>query len=102
MRAKVGIRPAGTTDVPVIHNFITELALFEKCPERVLATHDTLAKTLGLEAEPTAADTEIAATHLKPGQFAKCVIAEVEGEPAGFAVFFYNYSTVLSRFGIIH
>ena len=90
----VDVRPARPDDVPAIHDFIAQLALFEKCPERVLATHEAIARTLGLEAEPSEADTAIGATTLKTGQFAKCVIAYVEGERAGFAVFFYNYSTV--------
>ena len=90
----VEIRPAQPKDLPVILDFITQLAVFEKFPERVVATEATLAKTLGLESEPTTSETDISATNLKPGQFAKCVIAYVEGEEAGFAVFFYSYSTV--------
>jgi GNAT superfamily N-acetyltransferase len=92
---KVQVLPAKQDDVPVIHNFISQLALFEKCPERVLATHDTIAKTLGLESDPTDDEVAITSTQLKPGQFAKCILAHVNGQKAGFAVFFYNYSTVL-------
>jgi hypothetical protein len=91
----VDVRPARPDDVPTIHDFITQLAVFEKCPDRVLATHEAIARTLGLEAEPSEEDTRIGATGFKPGQFAKCVIAYIDGEKAGFAVFFYNYSTVL-------
>jgi hypothetical protein len=94
MRVKVDVRAAAAKDIPVIHDFITQLAVFEKCPERVLATYETLRKTLGLESEPASSDIDITATQLRPGQFAKCVIAEVDGKEAGFAVFFYNYSTV--------
>jgi hypothetical protein len=94
MKAKVEVRAAVPGDVPTIHDFITQLAVFEKCPERVLATHDTLATTLGLESEPGASDTDISATRLRPGQFAKCVIAHIDGKDVGFSVFFYNYSTV--------
>ena len=92
---KVQVRAAVPKDIPVIHDFITQLAVFEKCPERVLATHETLTKTLGLESQPASADIDITATHLRPAQFAKCVIAEVDGKEVGIAVFFYNYSTVL-------
>jgi hypothetical protein len=95
MKGNVQVRAAVPKDIPVIHDFITQLAVFEKCPERVLATYETLTKTLGLESEPASADIDITATHLQPAQFAKCVIAEVDGKEAGFAVFFYNYSTVL-------
>ena len=94
MKAKVEVRVAVPEDIPTIHDFITQLAVFEKCPERVLATHDTLAKTLGLESEPGVSETDISATQLRSGQFAKCVIAHIDGKNAGFAVFFYNYSTV--------
>src|SRR5271170_3103333 len=95
-RTKVEVSPARPKDVPTIHDFISQLAVFEKCPERVLATHETLSKTLGLEEEPTAEETSISATQLKQGQFAKCVIAHAEGKAVGFSIFFYNYSTVLS------
>jgi hypothetical protein len=94
MKAKVEVRAAVPNDVPVIHDFITQLATFEKCAERVLATYETLAKTLGLESEPTDLEIDISATQLRPGQFAKCVIACVDRKEVGFAVFFYNYSTV--------
>src|SRR5271154_2803189 len=79
MKTKVGVRPAVPSDIPTILDFIQQLANFEKCPEQVLATHATLAKTLGLETEPTAAEVSIDATQLRPGQFAKCVIAQVDG-----------------------
>jgi hypothetical protein len=94
MKTKVAVRPAVPSDIPTILDFIQQLANFEKCPERVLATHATLAKTLGLESEPTAAEVSLDATQLRPGQFAKCVIAQVDGKDAGLAIFFYNYSTV--------
>src|SRR5271154_1817526 len=79
MKTKVAVRPAVPSDIPTILDFIQQLANFEKCPERVLATHATLAKTLGLETEPAAAEVSIDATQLRPGQFAKCVIAQVDG-----------------------
>src|SRR5437762_10043526 len=91
MKIKVEIRAALPKDIPTILDLITQLADFEKCPERVLATHESLARTLGLESE---GDNSISATQLLPGQFAKCVIAHVDGKEAGFVVFFYNYSTV--------
>jgi len=94
MKTKVEVHPAATKDIPTILNFIQQLATFEKCPERVLATEATLAKTLGLETDPTAAEVSIDATELKLGQFAKCVIAKADNKDAGFAIFFYNYSTV--------
>jgi hypothetical protein len=93
MRAQIEIRNARPKDVEIIHHFITQLAIFEKCPEQVKATNETIAKTMGLESEPTE-ETGISATRLRAGQFAKCVIAYVDNKEAGFAVFFYDYSTV--------
>ena len=90
----MGVRAAVPGDISTIHDFVTQLRSIEKCPERVLASHKTLAKTLGLESAPTPSETNISATQLRPGQFAKCVIAHVDGKDAGFAIFFYNYSTV--------
>lgn len=90
----VSVRPAVPADLPTILDFITQLAVFEKCPEKVFATEETLRKTLGLESEQSSSETKISSTTLRAGQFAKCVIAQVDNEDAGFAVFFYNYSTV--------
>ena len=59
-----------------------------------MATFATIAKTMGLESEPTPQEISISATQFRPGQFAKCVIAYVDDKEAGFAVFFYDYSTV--------
>jgi hypothetical protein len=95
MRAQVQIKPARPKDIPIIHHFITQLAIFEKCPEKVMATHATIAKTMGLETEPTPEETSMSSTQLRPGQFAKCILAYVDDKEAGFAVFFYDYSTVL-------
>jgi GNAT superfamily N-acetyltransferase len=94
MKAIVDVRAAEVKDVPQILDFITQLAIFEKAEDRVLATQESLARTLGLES-PNHSD--ITSTELKPGQFAKCVIAFVDGDAAGFAVFFYSYSTVSLR-----
>ena len=95
-KVKVDVTPARPEDIPEILHFIAQLALFEKCPERAVATHEKLEKTLGLESEPSEHETDIGSTQLRPGQFAKCIIARVDRKPCGFAVFFYNYSTVLS------
>jgi len=91
---RVQVRPARPEDVATIHNFITQLAIFEKCPEKVVATHETIAKTLGLESDPSEEQVAITSTQLGPGQFAKCVIAHVDGQKVGLIVFFYSYSTV--------
>ena len=70
------IRPATKDDVSMILEFIHGLAEYERAPEAVVATPELIAR-YGFGPEP---------------KF-RVVIAEWEGKPAGFALFFYNYST---------
>lgn len=76
------IRPAAPTDVPLILKLVRELAEYEREPDAVVATeamlHDALFER----------------------RFAESVIAEVDGEPAGFALFFHNFSTWTGRPGL--
>lgn len=77
------IRPALPTDVPTILQFIRELALFEREPDSVLATEaDLLRDGWG----PTPRFT--------------AVIADHDGAPAGFALYFTSYSTWRGHHGI--
>ncbi|MGD0736261.1 MAG: GNAT family N-acetyltransferase [Terracidiphilus sp.] len=77
------IRPATTADVPLILTFIRALATYERAPEAVIATEaDLLRDGFG------------------PNPFYFCLIAEHEGQPAGFAFYFFDYSTWLGRAGI--
>lgn len=77
------IRPATPDDVPLIAALIRELAAYEKLAHEAVATEATLRATLFGE---------------KPG--AEVAIAELDGAPAGFALFFPNFSTFLGRPGI--
>jgi len=77
------IRSATAADVPLILAFIRDLAIYEKLLPEVVATEDTLRRTLFGE---------------QPG--AQVVIAEVDGQPAGFALYFFNYSTFLAKPGL--
>lgn len=70
------IRPAVSSDAALILQFIRELATFEKAPEAVKATVEDLLRD-GFGPQP---------------RF-ESFIAEVNGRSAGFALFFYNYST---------
>jgi GNAT superfamily N-acetyltransferase len=79
----VVIREAVVTDVPAIQALIRELAEFEKLADQVVATEETLRETL-----------------FGQSPVAFCLLAEVEGKAAGFALFFYNYSTFLSKNGL--
>lgn len=77
------LRPANITDVPLILQFIKELADYEQLSDMVVATEAMLHDALF--------------GHRKT---AEVVIAEYNGEPAGFALFFHNFSTFLGKPGI--
>jgi GNAT superfamily N-acetyltransferase len=80
------IRPATPADSGLIRDLVYELAVYERCPDQVEATPESLRMTLFPE------DGSAPAAH--------CVIAEVAGEPVGFALYFFNYSTWLGRPGL--
>lgn len=79
----IDIRPAAPADVALIHQFILDLADYEK---------------LRHEAKASEADTAAALFGNNPRVF--CDIAEADGEPVGFALWFYNFSTFEGRHGI--
>jgi GNAT superfamily N-acetyltransferase len=83
MNSLLSIRPSTSDDVPMILDFIRALAEYEKMSEEVSATEADLRESLFGE-HPAA----------------ECVLAFWNGKPAGFAVFFYNYSTFLGRAGL--
>ncbi len=83
MKPKFNIRNATAADVPIVLEFIRDLATYEKLAHEVTATEELLHRTL----------------------FGKQSHAEVllatEGEAyVGFAVFFHNFSTFLGKPGI--
>lgn len=80
------IRPARPDDVPQLVTLIRELADYEKLAHACHATPDALREHLF----PSAGGT--------PLVFA--LVAELDQRPVGFALFFYNYSTFLTRPGI--
>lgn len=77
------IRPAAPADAPLILQFIRDLADYERLLHAV---------------EATLADVERDLFGPSPRVF--CDIAERDGEPVGFALWFYNYSTFRGRHGI--
>jgi GNAT superfamily N-acetyltransferase len=77
------IRPATAADVPLILEFIRELAEYERNPQAAIATKADLLRD-GFGPEP---------------KF-RVDIAEWSGEPAGFAFYFWNYSTWQGRPGL--
>ena len=83
MSASLTIRAATTDDVPEILAFIRELAEYENLTHEVSATEELLRSTL-----------------FGPRPYAETLIGCVNGTPAGFAVFLFNYSTFLALPGI--
>jgi len=77
------IRRAVPEDVPLILEFIRSLAVYEREPDAVTATEADLLRD-GFGAEP----------------YYHCLIAEHDGKPAGFAFYFFNYSTWTGRPGL--
>ena len=78
-----GIARATERDVPIILQMIRELAEYERMSDEVVATEQRLRESL-FGARP---DAEV-------------IIAYAGSEPAGFALFFHNYSTFLGRRGL--
>ena len=77
------IRPAVESDVPLLLEFIRGLADYERLSHQVTASEETLCESLFARAPA-----------------AEALIGCVDGAPAGFAVFFHNFSTFLGRRGL--
>jgi GNAT superfamily N-acetyltransferase len=77
------IRPATRADAALILGFIRELAEYEKLLHEVKATPADIEQQL-----------------FGPKPAAECVVAELDGKPAGFALFFHNFSTFLAKPGL--
>ena len=77
------IRPATSEDAAAIHALILDLAEFEKLSSEVVSTPESIRESL-----------------FGPKPSAEALLAELEGNPVGFALFFQNFSTFLGRPGI--
>jgi GNAT superfamily N-acetyltransferase len=83
MSDSLTIRPATSADAALIIQFIEALAAYEKLSHEAQATEaDILRDLFGAD----------------PKVF--CEIAEWQGEPVGFTLWFYTYSTSQGRHGI--
>ncbi len=80
------LRSARPADLPIVLGLIRALADYEKLTHEVVATEKRLRASL------------FPADGARPD--AHCVIAEAGGAPAGFALYFFNYSTFLARPGL--
>ena len=77
------IRFATIDDTPLVLTLIRGLAEYERLAQEAVATEEDIRESL-FGARPAA----------------EVLIAETGGEPAGFALFFHNYSTFLGRRGL--
>lgn len=82
MAGNLTFRNAERQDVPLILQFIKELADYEKMLDEVVADEDTLE------------------TWIFDKQKAEVIFALEDGNEIGFALFFHNFSTFLGRSGI--
>ena len=79
----LSIRPARPGDAGIVLGFIRALAEYEKLADEVEATEASLDAML-----------------FGPNPRVFADIAEWDGEPVGFAIWFYNFSTFLGRHGL--
>lgn len=77
------IRPATLDDLPLIASLVRELAAYERLAEQAMAS-----------------EADFAASLFGPVPRAHALIVEADGQPAGFALYFYNFSTFLGRPGL--
>lgn len=79
----ISIRPAARADLPLIAQFIRDLADYEKLADDVRFDEAKLGENL-----------------FGPRPYAEVVIGEIDGNAQGFALFFHNFSTFEGRPGI--
>ncbi|HEY8214762.1 MAG TPA: GNAT family N-acetyltransferase [Methylocystis sp.] len=79
----IHIRPAARDDGALVTSFVRELAEYEKLSHEVEASEDMLTDAL-----------------FAPSPRVFCDIAESDGAPAGFALWFYTFSSFRGRHGL--
>jgi RimJ/RimL family protein N-acetyltransferase len=77
------INPVLPTEVDLLLEFIQELADYEKLSSSVVATPEQLRRSL-----------------FGRNRFVQAIIARIDSEPVGFALYFCNYSTFLAKPGL--
>lgn len=77
------VRPASRGDVDTVYELIVALAEYERLRDQVKGTRELLETAL-----------------FGPRPHAEALIAEVDSEPVGFALFFHTFSTFLCRPGL--
>ena len=79
----IEIRQATIEDSALILRFVTELAIYEKAGNEVIATQSDIENSI-----------------FGSDSCAKAVICSINNQPVGFAVYFFNYSTWLGKHGL--
>ena len=79
----INIRQGTVDDVPQIFQFIRELAIYEKALEEVTTDEAMLREAL-----------------FGHRPMAHSLMCELDGRAVGFAIYFYNFSTWLGKYGI--
>lgn len=79
----IELRPAVEADLPQILRFIQDLAEYEKLSDACVATETALRQTL-----------------FGDRPYAEIIMADFDAQPAGFALYFHNYSTFRAKPGI--
>lgn len=78
------IRPATPDDAAILVALVLELAEYERLTHEAVPDVEALRRSLEPEAQPRC----------------EALLAEVDGEAVGFALYFFNYSTFLTRWGV--
>jgi GNAT superfamily N-acetyltransferase len=83
MEQMLNIRSATRADAPVIASLVRELADYEKLLDEAKATPEDFLRELD-----------------SPNPVIHVLIAEWQGKPSGFALYFFNFSTFVGRPGL--
>jgi len=83
MKSNLSVRKAVPSDVPLIHSFVQSLAEYDGHLDRFILT-----------------EQQVAAMMFGNEKGLEGIIAESDGKPVGFGVFFHNFPTFSGRRGI--
>ena len=77
---RLALRDAGEADLPLVMRYVRALAEYEGLADQAVATEEEFRRFL-----------------FREPRRAEALIAEADGAPVGFAVWFYSFSTFLGR-----
>ncbi|MDI3487207.1 GNAT family N-acetyltransferase [Methanolobus sp.] len=83
LRREITVRHTDEKDIPLIMDLVQSLADFEDLSDHVLSTKETLHEALFGERI-----------------YAEAIIAEIDRKPAGFIIFFHNFSSFTGKPGL--